>query len=373
MRAARGSGDDAHGLDARLDVRRGTLALDATLDVGPGRVLALLGPNGAGKTTALHALAGLVPLDGGHVRVGTRDLVDVAAGVDVPAERRGVGVVFAEHRLFAHLDAVGNVAFGLRAGGVGRAAAEGRAREALAAVGLGDVARSRPRALSAGQSQRVALARALVGEPELLLLDEPLAALDAHTRVEIRAALRSHLARTGASAVVVSHDLVDAWSLADDVVVLEAGVVTQRGTPAQVLAAPATAWVARLTGVNLLAGTARGTEVVVDLPGGGHGVVHVAHPASGPVVVTFSPAAVALYPDLVEPPHGSPRNTWAVEVTEVAPQGDVVRVRCAVHAGLAGAALLVDVTPGAAADLRLAPGARAWAVLKATEATVRPR
>src|SRR5690606_21510155 len=212
-----GVGEAGRGLDARLVVRRGAFELDLALTAGAGEVVALLGPDGAGKSTALRALAGLVPMSGGQIRLDGADLRPL------PAERRGIGMVFQDYLLFPHLSVLENVAFGPRCRGAGRRAARERAARWLDRVGLAGFASARPRELSGGQAQRVALARALAVEPGLLLLDEPLAALDAHTRMEIRAALRRHLAGFEGAAVLVTHDPLDAMALADRIVVIEGG------------------------------------------------------------------------------------------------------------------------------------------------------
>jgi molybdate transport system ATP-binding protein len=230
-------------LRARLVVRRPAFTLDVDLDAAAGEVIALLGPNGAGKSTALRALAGLTPLAaGGEVTLAGRALHRL------PPERRPVGMVFPDYLLFPHLSALDNVAFGPRCAGLRRAAARRRAADWLDRVGLRDHARQRPAALSGGQAQRVALARALAREPRLLLLDEPLAALDASTRMEIRAQLGRHLTDFPGVAVLVTHDALDARELADRVVVIEAGRVVQHGSFARLAAEPRSPYVARLVG-----------------------------------------------------------------------------------------------------------------------------
>jgi len=291
------------GLRARLGVVRPGFTLDLPLDVAPGEVVALLGPNGAGKTTALRTLAGLVPLTSGAVELDGVTLDDPASSMFVRAEQRPLGMVFQDYLLFPHLTVLENVAFGPRARGVPRSAARERARSWLDRVGLADVAPAHPAELSGGQAQRVALARALVTDPHLLLLDEPLAALDAATRLTVRSDLRRHLTEFAGTTVLVTHDPVDAMVLADRIVVLEDGAVVQRGTPADVARAPRTEYVARLVGLNLIRGTARGTEVT--LVGGG--VLHLSEPADGEVFVAFAPSAVALHRD--RPTGASPRNT----------------------------------------------------------------
>ncbi|NLE71687.1 MAG: ABC transporter ATP-binding protein [Actinomycetales bacterium] len=352
--------DDGAGLRASLRVARGGFALDADLDVAPGRVLAVLGPNGAGKTTALRAIAGLTPLTGGAVAHDGEVWDDPAAGVFVPPADRAAATVFQDYLLFPHLDALENVAFGLRARGVGRQEARRRAAEWLERVGLADHTRARPGELSGGQRQRVALARALVTSPRVLLLDEPLAALDAATRADVRADLRRHLAGFAGATVLVTHDPLDAMILADDLAVLEGGRVTQRGAPADVARAPRTDYVARLAGLNLYRGVADGGRV--RLAAGGE--IVVGHPARGEVFVAFSPGAVALYRT---PPDGSPRNVWRGRVVGAEHRGDTVRVR------LDGAPpVLADITPAALADLRLGVGDEVWAAVKANETDVYP-
>jgi molybdate transport system ATP-binding protein len=247
-------------LEADILVDRRTFRLDVGLSLSAGSTLALLGPNGAGKSTTLRALAGLVRLSDGSIRLGD-EVFDDGQGF-VPPERRAVGVVFQDYLLFPHLSALENVAFGLRARGVAAQQARARASEWLERVGLGGLSRSLPAALSGGQAQRVALARALVLEPRLLLLDEPLAALDAETRPQLRSELATHLAEFDGCAVLVSHDPVDALVLADELVVLEGGSVVQRGTPRQVALSPATDYVARLMGLNLIPGEQPGERRV---------------------------------------------------------------------------------------------------------------
>jgi len=243
---------NAAGLDARVVVDRGNFHLDVELLVPPGTVTALVGPNGAGKTTVLRAIAGLLRPTGGRIALDGRMLDDAASARRVPPASRGIGVVFQDYLLFPHLSALDNVAFGLLAHGVPRREAAASASEWLDRLGIGSLAGIRPSSLSGGQAQRVALARALVLEPALLLLDEPLAALDASTRLEVRAELADQLRAFGGSAVVVTHDPVDAIVLADEIVVVEHGGVVQRGTPVDVARNPANEYVATLVGLDLV-------------------------------------------------------------------------------------------------------------------------
>jgi molybdate transport system ATP-binding protein len=348
-------------LDAHLGLRLGTLDLDAHLGIADGEVVALLGPNGAGKSTALRALAGLLPLATGSITLDGTVLDDPDGGQWVPAERRPVGFVFQDHLLFPTMSVVENVAFGLRARGAARREAHRRAAELLERFGLAAYAGQRPTSLSGGQAQRVALARALAVRPRLLLLDEPLAALDAGTRAEVRRDLRLLLGGFDGCRLLVTHDPVDAHALADRVVVLEGGRVTQEGTLAEVTAHPRSAYVARLVGTNLLSGTALGGAVT--LPSGLTFVVAEGVP-DGPAHVAVHPRAIALYPSR---PEGSPRNTWPAAVAGVDHHGDRVRVALDTPAGL-----VAEITPLAQRELGLAPGDRVWAAAKATEVDAYP-
>src|SRR5258706_1920085 len=242
-------------LDAHIVCTLGRLDLDIELVAKPGEVVALLGPNGAGKTTVSRCLAGLLPLVAGHITFVDECLDDPDADVFVLPDRRPVAVVFQDYLLFPNLTALENVAFGLRAGGVSKNDARARASAWLDRVGLADHASHRPRSLSGGQAQRVALARALATEPRLLLLDEPLSALDAGARSDVRRDLRRHLATFDGVRLLVTHDPVDAYALADRVMILEAGRVVQSGTLSEVTARPPSRYIADLIVANLLTGT----------------------------------------------------------------------------------------------------------------------
>jgi molybdate transport system ATP-binding protein len=354
------SPDGTTRLEAEIQIRLGRLDLDVTLDVAGGGVVALLGPNGAGKTTVLRALAGLIPLDRGHITLSGQVLDDPARNVFVPPEQRPVGVVFQDHLLFPHLSARDNVAFGLRRRGVRRAAARRGADQWLERFGVGDQAPQRPRTLSGGQAQRVALARALVTGPRLLLLDEPLAALDVGTRAEVRRDLRRHLTTFDGIRLLVTHDPVDAYALSDHVVILEQGRIQQSGALAEVTGRPRTRYVADLVGLNLFRGQL--LEGVLHLAGGGRLVT--ASRLSGEGFAAVPPQAVAIHR---VHPEGSPRNVWEATVADVDINGDRVRVH------LDGQMPLVaEVTPSAVAELDLRPGLAVWASLKATEVTTYP-
>jgi molybdate transport system ATP-binding protein len=347
-------------LEAEIQLTLGRLRLEVEVAVSSGELVVLLGPNGAGKTTLLRALAGLLALERGRVVLDGVVLEDTAAGARVPTEQRPVGFVFQDYLLFPHLSALDNVAFGLRARGVPRAEARRRAVAWLERVGLAGHAGARPRALSGGQAQRVALARAMVGDPRLLLLDEPLAALDAATRTEVRRDLRRHLASFDGTRLLVTHDPLEAMALADRLVVLEGGHITQTGGPAEVSARPRSRYVAELVGVNLWRGRADGDGV--ELEGGGRLVAAGDH--HGEVFAAVHPHAVALHR---RAPEGTPRNVWAGTADTLDIVGDRVRVRVA-----GPVPIVAEVTPAAAAELRLADGGPVWASVKATEVTVYP-
>jgi molybdate transport system ATP-binding protein len=354
-------------LDAHLVVQRDRFRLDIALSIKGGEVVALLGPNGAGKTTALRALAGLQPLSAGYITLNGQTLADPDRRMWTPAERRSIGVVFQDYLLFPHLSALENVAFGPRSHGLHRRDARARAAGWLSRVGLAEHARARPRQLSGGQAQRVALARALAVEPALLLLDEPLAALDARTRLDTRAELHRHLAEHPGATLLVTHDPLDALVLADRLVIVEDGAVVQEGDAATITAQPRTDYVARLVGLNLYRGRAwRGEAGQHTVHIGPDFALTVADPAQGEVFVAFPPAAVALH---THRPDGSPRNTWPAVVTGIQRHGDNVRVQLAGPAGVTAAA---DVTPAAVGALRLDPGQQVWAAVKATETRVYP-
>jgi molybdate transport system ATP-binding protein len=356
------------GLDARVVVHRPGFDLDVELHVEPGEVLAVLGPNGAGKSTLLSVLSGLLrPNDpAAYVRLGGRTVT--APDVHVPPHRRGVGLLAQQALLFPHLGALANVAFGPRAQGRPRADADRRARELLAAVDVAALADRRPAQLSGGQQQRVALARALAAEPGLLLLDEPLAALDVDATPAMRSLLRRMISGSGQTAVLVTHSALDAVVLSDRTVVLTAGRIVEQGPTREVIAHPRTPFTARIAGLDLVPGTAAGDGLRT---GDGQRIAGLGSDlADGePAVAVFPPSAVAVY---AEPPQGSPRNVLPVRLAAVEPHGDLVRLRAEPRPGgprwVDG--LAADVTPAAVADLPVEPGADLWFVVKAAEVGV---
>jgi molybdate transport system ATP-binding protein len=355
------SGSSLSTLEANVGVRLGSLHLDVELHAHAGEMVALLGPNGAGKSTLLRCLAGLLPLDHGSIVLDGVVLDDPQHDVLLPPEKRACGVVFQDYLLFDNMSALDNVAFGLRARGRSRADARRHASEWIERVGLGDHAGHRPRELSGGQRQRVALARAMATAPRLLLLDEPLAALDAGTRRDVRRDLRRHLADFEGVRLLVTHDPVDAYALADRVVVLEAGRVVQTGTLSDVTAQPRSRYVAELVGTNLLAGRADGTTLTLD----GGLVLTTADSLHGEAYASIHPSAVALYRAA---PDGSPRNVWSSVVTDVDTHLDRSRVQ------LSGPVVLsAEITPAAVEALGVRLGDTLWVSVKATEIALYPR
>jgi molybdate transport system ATP-binding protein len=347
-------------LEAAVRVSLGVLELDMTFTIEEGEVVALLGPNGAGKTTLLRAMAGLVALRAGSVRLDGKVLDDVASQTYVPTERRSIGVVFQDYLLFPHLTIVDNVAFGLRSRGTGRGVARRQAVAWLDRVGLGTYARAKPAELSGGQRQRVALARALAPDPRLLLLDEPLAALDVTTRAEVRRDLKHHLASFPGLRLVVTHDPLEAAALADRLIVMEHGRLVQTGTTAEVTQRPRSQYVADLVGVNLLRGQA--DHGSVRLPGGP--VVAAAGAQSGEVFAVIHPRAVAVHR---QQPQGSPRNVWPGQATGIDIIGDRVRVRID-----GDVRVVAEVTIAALDELSLREGGPVWLSFKATDVGVYP-
>ncbi|MGW7081960.1 ABC transporter permease [Streptomyces sp. NPDC054871] len=329
-----------------------------TLDAEPGTTIAVVGPNGAGKTTLLRALLGLTPRAHAELRLGDTDVTRL------PPHRRHVAWVPQDGALFPHMSALANTAYGPRALGVPRAEARRRAQEWLDRLGVGHLAHRRPAQLSGGQAQRVALARALAARPRLLLLDEPLAALDQTTRAHVRHTLRTHLDTFGGVCLIVTHDPVEAVSLADRVLVLDQGLALQDEAPAEVTRHPRSPWVARMLGRNAWPGTA-GPEGLA-LPGGGTLVIADPLPPGTEALAIIAPEAVSVHRDR---PTGSPRNVWPGTIREITTSGS--RLRLLITSPQAPD-LVAEITPQAAAELGLADGTSVWTSVKATEATVVP-
>lgn len=367
-------------LEMSAQLRRPEFVLDVTLSLAKGETVAVLGPNGAGKSTLLGVLAGLLRPDRGRVVLDGRVLTDTETGTQVPTHRREIGLLAQQALLFPHLSARANVEFGPRCAGRSRARAGQIASRWLADVDLaGELAGRRPGQLSGGQAQRVAVARALAGEPKLLLLDEPLAALDIDSAPALRALLRRVLRATDQTAVLVTHDVLDAVVLADRLIVLTAGAIVEQGRTHTVLTRPRSPFAARVAGLNLVVGT--GATDGLRSPEGD--LIQGMHPYDGsagePAVAVFPPSAVAVFRDR---PAGSPRNVAPVRLEAIEPRGEVVRLRAAPVADgpiwVDGVA--ADITPAALAELAggagrsgdapLAPGATLWIAVKATEVAV---
>jgi molybdate transport system ATP-binding protein len=346
------------GLDARLIVNRGDFRLDIELVIPPGETVALLGPNAAGKSTAVATLAGLLPLQDGHISLGGRIVDSHADGVFVPAAERHIGVVFQDSVLFPHLSVVENVAFGLRSRGTARARAREAAVAWLGRVGAAELAHRKPSDLSGGQAQRVALARSLISGPEMLLLDEPLSALDVSTRARLRHLLADHLTEFVGPRLLITHDPTEAFLLADEICVIEGGEITQIGTPDDIRLRPRTSYIADLAGSNLLVGTAADGVVTVS----NHQLTIADVQFGGPVLATIHPRAISLHRG---EPEGSPRNAWQTQVVRLEHYGDRVRVQTG-----SPLSLTAEVTPSAIDALHLGEGSAVWVSIKATEIDV---
>ena len=340
--------------------------LRASFGVAAGEVLAILGPNGAGKSTIAGVIAGLVPADEALVQVGARVLTDSERNLTVPTHDRRVGLLLQDPLLFPHLDVLGNVMFAARTRpdriGPDRIGARAAALRWLDAVGVADLAGRKPRQLSGGQAQRVAIARALAAEPEVLLLDEPLAGLDVAGAAAARAVLREVMAVGGRSTVLITHDVLDVLALADRVVVLEDGAITETGGVAEVLAAPRSHFGARIAGLNLVRGVLTGTGTLAAAAGQSwHGIAAEPLATGQEAVAVFSPAAVSVFR---EQPHGSPRNSVRGPIVGIEAAGPVVRVRLEDQSD-ATPGLAADISTEAMADLRLGVGDIVWLTVKA--------
>ena len=343
-------------LSADLRIDLGGTSVEARLEVEAGEIVVLLGPNGAGKTTLLRAIAGSLGPCGsitieGRAMDGPRTFVR--------SEDRRIGMVFQDLLLFPHMTVERNIIFAARSSGATMAGARERANDIIESFDLHALVGSLPGSISGGESQRVALARALAGEPKVLLLDEPFAALDAASRVEVRTMVARHLHSFAGPTILVTHDPLEALVLADRVVVLEDGRVVQEGTPDDLRSRPRSAYVASVVGINLFRGVAGPDGIDID-----GATLVAASPVAGDVFAAVHPRAVALYRAR---PEGTPRNVWSVRVTSIDDEGDRLRVR------LEGdLAIVAEITPGAGTDLALAPGSEVWASVKATEVSIYP-
>jgi molybdate transport system ATP-binding protein len=355
-------------LAAAVDVRRGSFRLEARLAADPGETLALLGPNGSGKSTLVAALAGLIRLEKGEVRVGATTWESTARRARLRPQMRSAGVVFQGLLLFPALSAIDNVAYGPRARGMSSAAARARALGVMERLHIAHLARRASGTLSGGEAQRVALARALATEPDLLLLDEPLSALDVANRPEARRALREALEGFAGVKLLVTHEPLEAMALADRLVVLEGGRVVQSGTPAEIRARPRSRYTASLVGLNLLSGVivAEAGHRSIDT-GDGRVVIGDSDLAPGThVLATVHPRAITLG---VQPlrPSTSARNVFEATVAGLDLAGDRVRVSLGSRPPLTA-----EITTEALDELELATAQEVWASVKATQIEVYP-
>lgn len=333
-----------------------------SLALEPGETLAVLGPNGAGKSTLLSVAAGLLRPDAGRAVLDGRTLFDLPGGAWLAPHRRGTALLAQEPLLFPHLSVLENVAFGPRSAGADRHSARDTARRWLAEVEALELAGRRPAELSGGQAQRVAVARALAADPRLLLLDEPMSALDVDAAPMLRRLLKRVLADR--CAIIITHDVLDALLLADRAVVLEAGRIIEEGPVRRVLERPRSRFAAGLAGLNLLTGTITGDGILAADGPGAITVTGTADPGAEPGlagIAVFRPAEVSVFREAV---HGSPRNTFAVTVTDLEPHAGHIRI----HAG----SLYADITAAAAAELEVAPGAGLYFSVKAAAVSIFP-
>ena len=357
------AGEAGEGVAVRVAGTVAARGWDVDAELRPGLVTAVVGHNGAGKSTLAQVIAGTLRVDSGAVSIGKRVVDDAATFV--PARRRGVAMVSQAPRIFTHMSVLSNVAFPLRVRGVGRAQARAAALEQLRAVGIADLAFKRASDLSGGQAARVAIARALVFRPEVLILDEPTAALDVEATAQVSAVLRERLAGAGITTLLVSHDIAEVLSLASRMIVMGEGRVVEEGEPARVLASPASVFAARLAGLNIVSGpsVARPGMVGVRV---GEGVLWAADSVvpgeeSARVALTFPPEAVALSR---EEAHASPRSVLPGVVAGIDVDGSLVSVRVALAEGVS---VTARVTAAAWSDLGLGVGDSLWVSVKATQ------
>ncbi len=335
-------------LDARVVLERGDLQLEAELQVHHGEVVALMGPNGAGKTTLLNALLGWLPLQSGWILVDGETFKAPGEGMATATHRRGLGMVFQDGLLFPHLKVAGNIEFG--------AAPDADLASLIETLEVSNLLEKYPSELSAGQIQRVALARTLAADPKVVLLDEPLASLDTAGRSRARELIGTALSQNLSGALLVTHDPADAFALAQRVLVLENGRITQFDSPSAIQSEPKSRWIADLMGWNIFRGTRRGSSVVMS---NGTEIATAGLQTDGEVSVMINPVAVALFP---ERPVGSPRNSWLCRIRGVQILGDIARV------SLSGPLnIYADITSTAAAELALNEGTEMWVTVKATE------
>jgi molybdate transport system ATP-binding protein len=346
-------------LTVDLRLTRGSFELNVDFDLQPGEIIAVLGPNGAGKSTLLRAIAGLEPIDSGFIAVDSIPVDRPDDDIFVPPAERAIGMVFQDYMLFEHLSVRENVAFGLRARRTNRRTARAVAERVLDELGIGHLTDRTPRSLSGGQAQRVALARAMATTPRVLLLDEPLAALDVATRREVRREIRRQLTAFDGATIIVTHDPIDAYALADRLLILEDGRITQTGTIGEVTSQPAGRYAAELVGRNLVSGTARGTMITTDQSV----EISIADDHHGRVFASIRPQAITI--SRTRDPLASSRNSWPMRIKGLELLGERVRV------DLTGPIdLVAEVTNRAIEALGLRVGDEVVASVKATDIEV---
>jgi molybdate transport system ATP-binding protein len=354
------------GSAVEVELRHRLSRLDLDVAFSAGReTLALVGPSGSGKSTILHAIAGLLRPERGRVVSRERTLLDTERGIDVPPEDRRVGLVFQNGGLFPFMNVVANVAYGVRGDRRARRAREEQARSVVDRFGISHLADARPRTLSGGERQRVALARAIASDPEILLLDEPLSALDAVTRAEVAAELELRLAEAALPTILVSHDFTDVLGLADRVLVIHEGRVVQTGRPAELLEAPASGFVASLAGVNYCVGHAARRDELTEVQNADWPIpIRSVDAAEGPVGVVVYPWEVSLAAEL---PQGSALNAVSGAVRRVAVVGNRARVTLDSRPPI-----VAEVTEQSVRHLELEPGTIVVASWKATSTRLVP-
>jgi molybdate transport system ATP-binding protein len=349
-------------LEANVQARVGRFELACDLAVEAGKAVALVGASGAGKTTMLRAVGGLVRPYAGRVVCDETSWSDTTRGVFLSPQERSCGMVFAEYALFGHLSVLENVCFGLRALGTDRALARAKALDLLALFQIEPLAARRANTLSSGEMQRVALARALAVAPRVLLLDEPLSAIDVQRRAPIRASILRHIEETGIAAVVVTHDPIEALLFARDLIVMDAGSVVQRGKAPDLRERPRSGYVAAFAGVNLYEGSATpepGGISTVKVDGAELAVIGQ---WQGHVALVVDPDAVILSK---EQPHSSARNCLLGEVVLAYPEGNAVRVTLA-----SSPPVIARISQKSAGELDVKPGMQLYASFKAGEVRV---
>ncbi len=354
---------EVSGLQASIQLQRSNgFKLDVELNIAAGTTACLLGPNGAGKSTAVGALAGLINIEGGSIRLNGRTLNDPSVGIAIPPPDRKIGLMFQDYALFGHLSVEDNIAFGPRSAGLSKSASRLAAAEWTHKFDLIDLAGRKASDLSGGQAQRVAMARTLAANPDLILLDEPLAALDVGTKATLRRILSTNLEAFDGPRLIITHEPAEAFLLADRIHIMENGRITQSGTAAEIRRSPATAYVGALAGTNFLTGSTFRGSITLDES---NVVLKTSDTTTdGRVIVTVRPSALALHPSQ---PDGSPRNSWQAKIASVENLGDVARVYLDAPLPLAA-----DVTPGSVEQLGLSAGQSIWVAIKATEISVSP-